>query len=265
MKTKNLQDISDLNQLVIAIFLAFVLMSLVLILFFYFSRKKIVQKEIEKRDLEISHQTEIIKSIVSTQEVERKRIAQDLHDDISSKLNIVSLNSHLLQTPDLSKVELTEISNNIINLTKSALDNSRQIAHDLFPPVFQNFGLDKAIQELCLEIENASAIKIKYTNSITFDILNNDRHLHVFRILQELINNSIRHGKSSEISIDFYEKNNQNACKFKDNGVGFNPKILNTKKGLGMKNIESRITFLNGKMDVKSDQNMGVEFIFSFE
>lgn len=265
MKTKNFQDISDLNQLIIAIFSAFVVTALILILFFYFSRKKIIQKEIENKNMQILHQIEIIKSIVSTQEVERKRIAQDLHDDISSKLNIVSLNSHLLQTPDLSKDELTEISNNIINLTKSAFDNSRQIAHDLFPPVFQNFGLDKAIQELCLEIENASAVKIKYTNSINFDILNNDRHLHVFRILQELINNSIRHGKSSEISIDFHKKNNQNTCEYKDNGVGFDPKIGNTKKGLGMKNIESRITFLNGKIILQSNINQGVKFIFSFE
>ncbi len=265
MKTKNIQDISDLNQLIIAILSAFVFMSLVLILFFYFSRKKIIQKEIEKRDLEISYQTEIIKSIVTTQEAERKRIARDLHDDISSKLNIVSLNSHLLQTPDLTPQELSELSKNIINLTKSALDNSRQIAHDLFPPVFQNFGIDKAIQELCLEIENATSIKINYTNSIIFNISNNDRHLHVFRILQELINNSIKHGKATEIKINFQQKNNQNVCNYSDNGIGFDSNTTKMEKGLGMKNIESRITFLNGKIDFKSTKNQGVEFIFNFE
>jgi signal transduction histidine kinase len=89
-------------------------MSIVLILFFYFSRKKIIQKELEKKDLEINHQKSLLRAVIITQEDERKRIAQDLHDDISSKLNIVSLNSHLLQTPNLSSDELMEITDIII-------------------------------------------------------------------------------------------------------------------------------------------------------
>jgi signal transduction histidine kinase len=100
-------------------------MFLVLILFFYFSRKKIVQIEVDKKNLEIDHQKELLNSVLITQEEERKRIAQDLHDDISSKLNVVSLNSHLLKTPNLNETEQLEITNNIIELTQKALENSR--------------------------------------------------------------------------------------------------------------------------------------------
>ena len=67
----------------------FIILAVVLILFFYYSRKKILQKEFEKKDLEIQHQKEQLRAVIITQEEERKRIAQDLHDDISSKLNIV--------------------------------------------------------------------------------------------------------------------------------------------------------------------------------
>jgi signal transduction histidine kinase len=94
-----------------------------LVLFFYFSRKKIVQIEVEKKNIEIENQKKILQNTIETQEEERKRIAQDLHDDISSKLNIVSLNTHLLRTPNLKDEELHEITQNIIELTKKALNN----------------------------------------------------------------------------------------------------------------------------------------------
>ncbi len=260
----NLQDTSDLTQLVIAIFLAMVLMAMVLILFFYFSRKKIIEKELEKRDLEIAYQKDLLKSVIITQEDERKRIAQDLHDDISSKLNIVSLNSQLLKTPNLSEAEILEISDNIIDLTKKALDNSRRIAHDLLPPVFEKFGLEAGIQELCLEISTTKLVKIDFVNNINFDFSDNDKHLHVFRILQELINNSIRHGNAKNISILMNEIDNIKTLKYNDDGIGFDINNPENKKGLGMKNIASRINFLNGKLDIKSEINKGSEFLFSF-
>ncbi len=264
MNNNSLQEVSDLNQLTIAILLAVVVMAVILISFFYFSRKKIVEKELEKRDLEIAYQKDLLNSEIITQEEERKRIAQDLHDDISSKLNIVSLNSQLLKTPNLSETEILEISDNIINLTKKALDNSRRIAHNLLPPVFEKFGLEAGIKELCLEISTTKLIKIDFTNNIVFDFSDNDKHLHVFRILQELINNSIRHGKAKNITIAMNEIDNIKTLKYNDDGIGFDINNSDNKKGLGMKNIESRINFLNGKLETKSEINKGSEFLFSF-
>ena len=178
--------------------MAFLLMGLVLVLFFYFSRKKIIHKELEKKDLEIHHQKELLRAGIITQEAERKRIAQDLHDDISSKLNIVSLNSHLLITPNLSENEIAEITGNIINLTGKALDNSRKIAHGLLPPVLDKFGLHAGVEELCQEFNSSKSVNVSYQNQVQFDDLDKDKHLHVFRILQELMNNSLRHGKANK-------------------------------------------------------------------
>ena len=260
----NLNFQNDLNIVVLYTFIVFILLCLVLILFFYFSRKKIIEKEFEKRDLEIAYQKDLLKSVIITQEEERKRIAQDLHDDISSKLNIVSLNSHLLQSDNLTSPEIIDISNNIIDLTKKALDNSRRIAHDLLPPVLEKFGLDAGIQELCLEISTAKSVKIDYMNNTIFDFADNEKHLHVFRILQELINNSIRHGKAKNILILFWNENNQTKCKYTDDGIGFDISNIENKKGLGMKNIESRINFLKGNFDITSSLNKGIEFRFNF-
>jgi signal transduction histidine kinase len=239
-------------------------MSGVLILFFYFSRKKIIQKEIEKKNLEISHQKELLRSVILTQEAERKRIAQDLHDDISSKLNVVSLNTHLLKTPNLSEEELFGITINITELIQKALENSRRIAHDLLPPVIDKFGLHAGIEELVVEFNSSKVVQVKYVNELNFAIDDIDKHLHVFRILQELLNNSIKHGKASEVFINFEQVNNKNACLYSDNGIGFNSDSNASKKGLGMKNIESRISFLNGTFEIKSTINKGVFVNFTF-
>nr|WP_315224063.1 histidine kinase [uncultured Flavobacterium sp.] len=243
---------------------SFLLMGLVLVLFFYYSRKKITQKELEKRDLEIQYQKEQLHAVIITQEEERKRIAQDLHDDISSKLNVVSLNCYLLNSPNLTEKETAEITDNIINLTAKALDNSRKIAHNLLPPVFEKFGLHAGVEELCEEFESSKAVKVQYTNEMNFDKKDIDRHLHVFRILQELMNNSLRHGKATEIRIYFKDINGIATCNYEDNGIGFDDTKVADYKGLGMKNIDSRVSFLNGTIKISSQIDHGIAVSFTF-
>ncbi|KAF2342547.1 sensor histidine kinase [Flavobacterium tistrianum] len=254
----------ELVAIILYISLFFIIVAVALIIFFYFSRKKIIQKELEKIDLILRYQKEQLHAIIVTQEEERKRIAQDLHDDISSKLNIVSLNSHLLTAPNLTEAETAEITENIIALTTKALDNSRKIAHNLLPPVFEKFGLSAGIEELCGEFESSKSVKTHYKNEIDFDEKDIDRHLHVFRILQELMNNSIRHGKATEIWISFASINGINTCDYKDNGVGFDSLNVENQKGLGMKNIDSRISFLQGTIEINSEINNGIVVNFTF-
>jgi signal transduction histidine kinase len=178
----------EIVNVVFFILLAFLSMFLVLILFFYFSRKKIVQIEVAKKNLEIDYQKQLLNSVLVTQEEERKRIAQDLHDDISSKLNVVSLNSHLLKTPNLNELEQVEITNNIISLTQKALENSRRIAHDLFPPVLEKFGLNAGIEELVQDYNSTKKVKVLYQNEIDFEAYPIDKHLQ-FNLLLSIIKN----------------------------------------------------------------------------
>lgn len=261
--TDSIQE-SDLIEIIVYTCIAFLLMGTVLVLFFYFSRKKIIQKELEKKDLEIHHQKELLRAGIITQEAERRRIAQDLHDDISSKLNIVSLNSHLLKRPNLSANEIAEITENIISLTGKALDNSREIAHGLLPPVLDKFGLHAGVEELCQEFNSSKSVNVSYRNQLEFDDLDKDKHLHVFRILQELMNNSLRHGKAKNISILFEEDDGFKRCLYTDDGCGFDSNHKQHQNGLGMKNIESRVAFLNGIITFDSIINKGIKVRFNF-
>lgn len=263
MKLNSLPE-KEIVAIILYTSLFFMIVAVVLIVFFYFSRKKIIQKELEKKDLILQYQKEQLHAVIFTQEEERKRIAQDLHDDISSKLNIVSLNSHLLTAPNLTEAETAEITENIINLTTKALENSRKIAHNLLPPVFEKFGLNAGIEELCEEFESSKSVKTHYKNEIDFDENDIDRHLHVFRILQELMNNSLRHGKATEIWISFANKEGVNICNYEDNGIGFDNSNADNQKGLGMKNIDSRISFLGGTINITSEVNNGIVVNFTF-
>ena len=132
------------NQLITIVIIGvmlLLLMAISLLLFFFFSRKKIVEKELEKKTLEISHQKEMIQSIIVTQEEERKRIAQDLHDDISSKLNVINLNANLLKDGELSKEEYIIVNDSILDATDKTLESARKIAHNLLPPILDKVGL----------------------------------------------------------------------------------------------------------------------------
>lgn len=258
---------SEENQIVTIVIigvLLLLLMAVALLLFFFFSRKKIVEKELEKKELEVEHQKEIIHATILTQEKERKRIAQDLHDDISSKLNVILLNSNFLIDGELSPDEYTKVNQNIIKVTKKTLGNARKIAHDLLPPILEKFGLQSAIEELVDEFNVSKKVMIDSNIEYPQNKLTPTQELHVFRIIQELVNNSVRHGKAEKIDLDFIEKEKELSLNYKDNGIGFSAHVIEEKKGLGMKNIESRVELLNGDLMIKSAIDKGIEVSIIF-
>ena len=244
--------------------LLLLLMAVALLLFFFFSRKKIIEKELEKKQLEVDHQKEVIHATILTQEKERKRIAQDLHDDISSKLNVIHLNSNFLADGNLSEKEFAKVNRSIIKVTEKALTSARKIAHDLLPPILEKFGLKSAIEELIDEYNNSKSVLIGSEILYSKDALDSTYELHVFRIIQELINNSIRHGKATKIDVLFQENLNNFMLEYQDNGIGFNKEDINQKKGLGMKNIESRVELLNGEFKIKTAIDEGILMTINF-
>ena len=236
-------------------------MGLALLLFFFSSRKKIVDKELEKKKLEVTHQKEIIQSIIITQEEERKRIAQDLHDDISSKLNVINLNANLLKDGGLSPEEYLIVNNGILEATDKTLESARKIAHNLLPPILEEFGFKDAVEELADSFNNSRKINITYNINYLKKHLNPQNELHLFRITQELINNSVRHGKAKNSTINISHKDKNLIFSYTDNGIGFNSDKKENKKGLGMKNIESRVSLLNGKYSIGSEVGKGFNIL----
>ncbi len=216
------------------------LLLLGLMLFFHFSRKKIVQEQVSKIEMKLDHQKNILKATIATQEEERTRIAQDLHDDISSKLNIVSLTTNLLLDDTSLSKEQHESLNHILGVTTTTLESSRKIAHDLLPPILDKFGLKVALEELLDDYIRTNKLQVLYEIN-TLPLVLKSNELHVFRIVQELINNAIRHGNASQVRINLDATSSGFLLKFEENGVGFDTTNFDEKAGLGIQNIKSRL------------------------
>ncbi|CAN1575082.1 COG4585 Signal transduction histidine kinase [Flavobacteriaceae bacterium] len=223
-----------------------------------------MEKKIELNNSDIFQKKNQLSAVIRTLELDRKRIAQDLHDDISSKLNVISLNCHLLKIPNLLQKDVEEITKNIMEYTAKALNSSKKMSHRLLPPVLEKFGLHAGIEELCSEFEADRSVKIEYKNNLKFDFKENESHIHVFRIVQELLTNSVQHGKATFISLLFEEVNEKKMCRYTDNGIGFDFKKMQNHKGLGMKNIASRITVLEGCLTIESQMENGISVVFNF-
>ncbi len=237
-----------------------IIMAVTLIAFFHHTKKKIVEKEQEKAALKIEHQRKILQTSIAIQEQERNRIAQDLHDAISAKLNVVSLTTHVLLIDKTINEKQKTALEQILDITTNTLESARKIAHDLMPPILDKFGLKAALEELFEEFTANTSIDIEH-NVEELAKLSKTNQLHLFRIIQELINNSIRHGKANELVIYMEQAPTGFMLHYQDNGVGFNVKEIKKKPGIGIQNVKSRVKILNGNLTIESTPNSGSKFI----
>ncbi len=237
-----------------------VLLTTGLLLFFHYSRRKIIQKELEKAALRLEHQKTILQATIATQEEERKRIAQDLHDAISARLNVVSLTANLLLDDDGLNEDQKASLEHILGITTTTLESSRKIAHDLLPPILDKFGLKVALEELFDDFTKSKQLQIKHSID-DLDFLSKTNELHVFRIVQELINNATRHGDASRLKIELQkETENRFILTCKDNGNGFDVSKIKKKSGIGLQNIKSRTAILECSLHAESEIDKGSIF-----
>lgn len=254
------------DQILIIILIAvgsLVLMSVAVVLFFYFSRKKIIKTELEKANLKISYQKEMIQSTLIAQEEERKRIAQDMHDAISSKLNIVSLNANFLIENGITSEDANKFGEGILSITATVLESSRRIAHDLLPPTLNKFGLQAALEELCEEAGRAKTFQILSVLNYEENFLGKDEELHLFRIAQELFSNTIKYGSASVIEISLESEGKGVKFKYTDNGSGFDLSEARKAKGLGISGITNRASILDADLTIESSLGNGVSVLLN--
>lgn len=250
---------TTINYVAIGIMIFIILFSVGMVIFFMFSRKRITLSDLEVRDTKIKAQQDVLTATLETQEKERRRIARDLHDEISSKLNVISLNTDMLINESLDDDDKALLLNRIKNATERTSDNARRIAHDLLPPVLEKFGLCQALTELVSTINN-DQLKVNFRCVWDETHMSLENQLHTYRVVQELFNNSIKYSKASEIDL-WLDSEPSKKMIYRDNGIGFQE---TTSVGLGTSNINSRISILEGKMNLKTANNQGVLYTFEF-
>lgn len=190
-----------------------------------------------------------INSMIEGQEKERKRVAEDLHDRLGSTLTAAKMHIDVLsdQNGELDKIG---------ELLNKALTDTREISHNMLSGVLTNFGLVAALKDLIETVEGANKIRIHLSYSELDKRLDSQLEINVYRILQELISNTLKHAKASQIKINFKKEDEQFLMQYSDNGVGFNTSLVKFD-GIGFKNIAARVSKVGGEWDYSSKPGEG--------
>jgi len=196
-------------------------------------------------------------------EQERKRLAADLHDGLGGRLSGISIKLSKLAEVEKVKKTAPELDHILGNIDDS-LQELRSVARNLMPETLLKYGLKAALEDYC------STLNFKDTNIVlqyysTKDIEDRSTKLTVYRIIQELINNALKHAKATEILVQFIHDKDKIGITVEDDGIGFDQSKINQENGLGLTNLRNRVNFLNGKMDVSSIVNEGTSVNIQIE
>jgi len=211
-------------------------------------------------DAELINQQELrSRAIIEAEEKERTRIAKELHDGIgqqlsAAKLNISGLQASLHTNNDEEKVMLQ----NAIDFIDESVKEVRSVSHSMMPNALVKSGLVSAIKEFVTKISSSGALKINLEIVGLSDRLEQTVETVLFRVLQELLNNIIKHAKAAYVNIQVIKHEKELTILIEDNGVGFDTeKELSNNNGIGLKNIQSRVAFLNGQVFFDSHISKG--------
>lgn len=219
---------------------------------FYRNRKnqKLATTKIE--NLEKQQKLMALDYMVQGQEEERKRIAQDLHDGLGGLLTTARLQIQNVQN-ELNKLGELQLLNQAESMINNACTEVRRISHDMMPTALIDLGLQDALEDLCANIMSEHPIHIRVMNDASEDIANENIKVQLYRIFQELLNNTIKHAEANEITINISQSENHLNIQYADDGKGFDSTLKHSgDEGIGMKNINSRIRYLNGNMKMQT-------------
>jgi PAS domain S-box-containing protein len=220
------------------------------------SERKLFEEDKKKQ------QAAILNALIEGQDQERKRMASELHDGLGQQLHAIKLHFNLLSDSLREKnFEETELITEIIDMITEAIQEIRNISHNLMPKSLQHFGLKVAIENLCEHLKKSQPFHI------VLDTINVPSHLpppleaSMYRIVQEALSNIIKHAKAQNVTIQLWIHNDVLSLMIEDDGVGFIASEAQKEKGLGLMNLETRVRLLNGVLTLDSYPNNGTTIL----
>jgi two-component system NarL family sensor kinase len=221
-----------------------------IIVFVVFYQKRMIQEQVVRQQLELDYQQRMMEAALESQENERRRLSSELHDSIGAMLSTV-------------RVGITTLARQIPD--PQMLEQSKQMLDDtinLMPSTLEKFGLSQALRELCDRFQATSQIAIEYDEDKEIEGIELKDQLMVYRIVQELINNALKHANANHIHV-VVNASHTLEISVSDNGIGFDPqkdKELNEHgNGLGLFNIENRARLINAKVEYSKNRPTGTK------
>lgn len=243
----------ELTVLIIVGTLSMLLLSGFVILFVIMYQKKVIANKHEMQVAENKFQQQLIESVVVTEQNERERIAKNLHDDLGSSLTALRLNIQNINLNKSGTEQNASMINNSLQLLNQTIQDLRRISHDLMPSTLLRFGFVNALRDLCKTLESTS-LSVRFNINGSPEKLETNKQVQLYYISKELINNIIKHSGTNMLEILILADNNETlTLVFKYNGDGISnsdvAELYKQNKGIGLKNIESRLRTISGKID----------------
>ncbi|MFV5685240.1 ATP-binding protein [Flavobacterium sp. GB2R13] len=230
------------------------LLLLIIILFYFLFQNTRLKQNNKLKDLQSKIQENIINASINGQELERKKIASFLHDNISALLSSAGLHLNVFTSQNLLPPQEILKTKAIL---EEAHDKVRDLSHELMPTLLARFGLLYALEDLCEKNSN-SVIEFKYSSSVsTKTRYNEEFEMKIYFIVSELLNNITKHSQANSAKVTIQENNNLLQIHVYDNGKGFDPAHFHILEGFGLNQIQARINNLKGGISIDSKQHYG--------
>lgn len=232
------------------------LLTIALILFIIFHQRKVIRYQIKMQDMEAEQQKVLLSASIKLQEEERQRIAADLHDDAGPLLATARLylNENLINLDKAGQLQSIFAAKQILDETIQLV---RNISHSLMPPTLKNFGLESAVNDFFQKINGSGSLN---ANSRFHDYkirLKPEKELLIFRVIQELVNNILKHSNSSFIHLTQHNGTKNMLIRIHHDGRGLTQddfiKLRRSNVGLGLKNIQSRLRVIQADILFEQD------------
>jgi len=238
--------------------IAMLLLTIALIVFIIFHQRKVIRYQVRLQSMEQDQQKLLLNASIRMQEEERQRIAADLHDDAGPLLATARLylNENLVNLDKASQLQSIFSAKQILDDTIQLI---RNISHSLMPPTLKNFGLESAVNDLFQKISGSGSMNASSRFHDYRERLKPETELILFRVIQELVNNILKHSNSSFIHLTQNTSGNKFFIRMHHDGRGLTQtdfeKLNKSNVGLGLKNIQSRLKVLHGKIFFEKDMS----------
>lgn len=243
------------NNLIL-IFLSGLIILILLALLFYFHNRHKRRLALQQYEaLEKERELKILQAMIEGEENERSRIAGHLHDGIGGMVSAIKM--HLgVSKLEYQKTGTSEAYQQALHLIEDMAKEVRKTAHTLMPELLHKYGLEEAVRIHCHSVSNKT-LDVHFQSYNASIKLSNNAELVIYRMVQELLNNAVKHADCSQVLVDLSQDERTIAVTIEDNGKGFIPAALSKQDGMGISNIQSKVMALDGKIEILSERGTG--------
>lgn len=249
------------EEIIVLITLVVFFVIIIVIAFIVIQQRRFIRLENEKKSLEKLQEIRLAEAMIKSQELERKIIGENLHEDVAPILYLSLMNLHaLIENKDSGFGAQLQFT---INNISSAISKIRDISHLIHPASVETFGFLRGLDDFSSIINSSQGCKFVIENKTDSIPLDSFKQLMLFRVIQEIVYNSIIHGKSKKVDLVLKRDNNQLSILIYHNGIKFTNedylKSLQSNGALGLKNIQHRIGLLHGQIIFDTVENSAIQ------